>query len=181
MVLKRADKELLVSELTERLRSARAAVILDFASLPMGASMAVRRKLRQSGGSLQVVPKRLFLRVASQLGWPATLVEASGSLAVAWAEGPAKLQRSGGADLIAPAKCVQEYVQSASGARILGGVLEGQVLDGARVERLATLPSLEVLHAQLAGVIAGPLRGLVGVLSGVLRGLPAALQVKAQS
>ena len=169
MVLKRSDKEGIVSELTERLRNARAAVMLDFTSFPMSASMAVRRTLRQSGGSVQVVPKRLFQRVAAQLGWPGDLAATRNSLAVAWS-----------ADLIAPAKCMQEYAKSAENARILGGVLEGQFLDGVAVERLAALPSQGVLRGQFVSVIAGPLRGLAGVLGSVLRGLPAVLQAKAQ-
>ena len=170
MVLKRADKEQLVNELTQVLREAPAAVVASFRALPMLESMALRRALRGSGGRARVVPKLLFERIARQLGWSVS-IEAADSVLVAWA-----------ADLLAPAKAVHEYVRAHKDtAKFLGGVLEGVPLDGESVVRLATLPSAETLRAQFVSVLAGPLRGFLGVCYGVVRGLPAVLHARAGS
>lgn len=166
MVLKRADKEQLVNELTQSLREAPAAVVASFQALPMPESMSLRRALRAHGGHVRVVPKRLFALVASQLQWPMP-VETADSVLVAWST-----------DLLAPAKTLHEYVKAHEEARFLGGVLEGSALDGSAVERLALLPPAETLRAQLVSVLAGPLRGLLGVCHGVLRGLPGVLHAK---
>lgn len=170
-MLKRADKEQLVTELANALRGAVSAVVVSFRALTMADSASLRRALRQQGGQLQVVRKRLFRRVLEQLQWPMWLAETGDSVAIAW----------GGDDLTAPAKSLHAYAKGAEGARILGGVLEGSPLDAATIERLALLPSLDTLRAQLVGVLAGPARGLLGVFSGVLRGLPAVLQAKANA
>lgn len=167
-MLKRSDKEQLVAELAENLRETRSVVVFAFDALSMAESTVLRRELRSHAGRLQVVPKRLFQRVCASLEWPARLAEAANSLAIAWA-----------GDLLAPAKAVHGYVRRSEGAQILGGVLEGAVLEAADVERLAILPPLEVLRGQFVGVLAGPVRGFVGVLVGVLRGLPAVLQAQA--
>ncbi|TSC71630.1 MAG: large subunit ribosomal protein L10 [Parcubacteria group bacterium Gr01-1014_38] len=181
MVLKRADKEQLVNELTQTLREAPAAVVASFRALPMQESMALRRSLRGRGGRARVVPKLLFDRVAKQLQWLVS-VETADSILVAWTEGPAKLERRGGTDLLAPAKAVHEYVSAHKDeAKFLGGVLEGAALDGAAVQRLAVLPPLETLRGQFVSVLLGPLRGFLGVCHGVLRGLPAVLHAKAQA
>lgn len=179
MVLKRADKEQLVTELTQTLREAPAAVVASFRALPMHESMALRREIRGAGGHLQVVPKRLFRRIAEELKWSLQF-DTADSILVAWTEGPAKLQQSGGTDLLAPAKTLHGYVKAHGEAAFLGGVLEGDILDGAAVSRLATLPSLEALRGQFVSVLLGPLRGFLGIGHSVLRGLPAVLQAQAQ-
>ena len=43
--------------------------------------------------------------------------------------------------------------------------MEGEVIDASAVKKLATLPSLEVLHGKLVGLISAPAQRLVGVLS----------------
>jgi len=50
-----------------------------------------------------------------------------------------------------------------------GAVVEGQTLDEAGVRRLATLPSRDVLQAQVVGVLAAPLQQLVTLLSAAPR------------
>lgn len=186
-MLKRTDKEQVVTELAGVLREALAVVVASFRALPVRESAALRRALRPSGGRVRVVPKRLFRRVAEILKWPAALAETSHSIAVAWTEGPAqpsssgRAGRSGGADLLAPAKHMREFVKGGTDAAFLGGVLEGVLLNAAEVERLALLPPLENVRAQLVSVLQGPARGLRGVFQGVLRSLPAVLHAKSQA
>jgi large subunit ribosomal protein L10 len=167
MVLKRADKEQLVSDLLTTLRGVPAAVVVSFQALTMTESAALRRALRPSSGRMRVVPKRLFRRMVESLGWPMALADTSDSVAIAWSS-----------DLLAPAKGVRAYVKASEGARNLGGVLNGENLDAAAVEQLALLPPMESLRAQLLGFLAGPMRGLVGTFGSVLRGLPAVLAAK---
>lgn len=118
---------------------------------------------------MQVIPKRLFRRIAEELKWSMSF-DAADSVLVAWST-----------NLLAPAKTLYGYVKAhATEATFLGGVLEGSVLDGAAVARLATLPPMETLRGQFVSVLAGPLRGFLGIGHSVLRGLPAVLQAQAQ-
>lgn len=180
MVLKRAEKATVVTELAGILRDVPAAVVVSFRALTMDESSTLRRTLRPGSGGIRVVPKRLFRRVLDELKWPASFAETEDSIAVAWTGGPAKLQRSGGSDLLAPAKAVRQYAKAAESAQILGGIFEGRVLSGGDVEQLADLPPLEVVRGQFVGVLVAPLRGLLGVSHGLLRALPALLHAKAQ-
>ena len=168
-LLKRSDKEQMVAELANVLREARAVVVASFRTLPVTESFALRRALRTSGSRLQIVPKRLLRRVAENLGWPAVLAETPDSIAVAWS-----------ADFVPPAKNVHAFMRGSNGAAFLGGVLEGSVLSAGEVEKIATLPPLATVRAQLATVLAGPVRGFLGVATSILRGLPAVLYARAQ-
>ena len=54
---------------------------------------------------------------------------------------------------------------------IRGGILEGNVVGDADIKRLATLPPADVLRAQLAGAVVGPLTMVVGLFTAPLRDL----------
>lgn len=168
-MLKRSEKETLVTDLAGTLRQAPAVAVASFRALTMRESAKLRRGIRPAGGQVRVVPKRLFRRVLEELKWPAALAATDESVAVAWAPDP-----------LAPAKGLWAFVSAAKDARLLGGILDGRVLDVGAVSALATLPPLEVLRGQVVGLIAAPARGFVGVLGSVLRAVPAVLQAKAK-
>lgn len=170
MPLSRAKKTSIVDTLAAALKDAPATVIASFRSLTMTDSSQLRRTLRATGGTLQVVPKRLFSRVLQRLNWPGSLSDTRDSVVVAWS-----------ADLAAPAKALFGYVKVRHDAQFLGGVVDGSPVSGEDVERLATLPSREILQAQVVSVLAAPLRGMVGIFASVLRGVPAVLSARVRS
>jgi len=55
-------------------------------------------------------------------------------------------------------------------------MMEGQFVDAAQVAAIASLPSKEVLLAQIAGAISGVARGLATTINGVPRGLAQAIK-----
>jgi hypothetical protein len=61
---------------------------------------------------------------------------------------------------------------------IRGGILEGTVVGDVEIKRLATLPSADVLRAQLVGAIAGPLTTVVGLFTAPLRDLAGVLDAR---
>ena len=103
---------------------------------------------------------------------PATLVlRVEGPTAIAFCR----------ADPAPVAKALSDFARTTRLLALRGGVLEGQVLDSAATQRLATLPPREELYARLVGGIAAPISGVVNVLAAVPRGLVVALdQVRQQ-
>jgi large subunit ribosomal protein L10 len=59
--------------------------------------------------------------------------------------------------------------------KVTGAVVGGASLDAEGVTRLATLPSRDILLAQLAGAFGAPATQVVGLLSANLRNLAHAL------
>jgi len=51
------------------------------------------------------------------------------------------------------------------------GVIDGRVLDAAEIKRLAELPPMPVVQAQLLGLIQTPAQQIAGVLASTLQGL----------
>lgn len=78
-------------------------------------------------------------------------------------------------DQVATAKSIVKVAKELEALEILGGIVDGQLVDEAAIRNLATLPGREELLAKLVGTIAAPLSGLVSVLSGNMRGLVSVL------
>lgn len=78
-------------------------------------------------------------------------------------------------DQVATAKAAVKATKDLESLEILGGIVDGQLVDEAVIRNLATLPSREELLAKVVGTIAAPMSGFVSVLSGNLRGLVSVL------
>ena len=91
-------------------------------------------------------------------------------------EGPTALAVSA-EDAVAPAKVLKEFIKESKtqALQIKAGLLNGQVIDVAAVEELASLPSREELLAKLLGSMQAPIVNTVNVLQGNIRNLVYAL------
>ena len=159
-------KREMVSRLTERLGASPAAIVSDYRGLSVAEINALRAALGEQGIAYHVVKNRLMKIAATQAG-RAELVELlEGPTAVAFGSG----------DETATAKAFVEATRRYRQIVIRGALLGGRRIDEAGVRRLATLPSREVLLAQLAGAMAAPLSTTAGLLAAGLRNLGAGLR-----
>ena len=159
----RQDKERIVSELAERLKSSQNLLVADYRGLTMPEIDDLRTKLLESGARFSVVKNTLTRRAAEEAGVQALLELIDGPTAIAFidAEG----------DPAAAAKILNDAARANDVLVIRGGLLEGDTVSDVEVQRLATLPPADVLRAQLAGAVAGPLITIVGLFTAPLRDL----------
>jgi large subunit ribosomal protein L10 len=157
------DKERVVEELTERLRSSDALLVADYRGLTNSQLATLRVKLIEHGAKLSVVKNTLTRRAAEAAGADALLAMLSGPTAIAFvaAEG----------NPVGVAKALSDAAKDTKILTLRGGVLSGSTITADDVESLAKLPPLEVLQAQLVGVIVAPLTQLAAVLNAPLQNL----------
>ncbi len=72
-------------------------------------------------------------------------------------------------DPVPVARAIRDFARGRQEFYLLGGMIEGRILDGAQVESVAILPPREVLLAQMAGVIQAPLSGFLSLVVAPLR------------
>jgi large subunit ribosomal protein L10 len=161
-VLKR-DKERIVAELAQELGAADTLIVADYRGLTNKQLEALRDRLLEHGARFRIVKNTLTRRAAEQAGADALLVMLDGPTAIAFIE-------SGG-DPAAVAKALSVTAKETNVLTLRGGLLEGKTLSGDEVDRLATLPSVDVLRGQLVGAIVAPLTQLVALVSAPLRDL----------
>ena len=158
-------KAQIIDELQEKLSTSQVAVLADFRGLNVAQVTALRRKLREAGAHYEVYKNTLIKIAAERVGIAGLEPYLAGPTAVAFA----------GDDVAAPARILTQFAKESKVLKVKGGILKGEVIDDAKVAQLATLPSREVLLAQLLGAMQAPIAGLVNVLSGPARKLVVAL------
>jgi large subunit ribosomal protein L10 len=159
----RTEKERVVAELVEQLRSTESLIVADYRGLTNADLVELRSKVRGSGGRFQVVKNTLTRRAAEEAGTDSLLALLEGPTAIAFVEAEG--------DPVAVAKALADTAKDTKVLTLRGGILSGRALTGDDVEELAKLPAPEVVKSQLVGVVVAPLTQLVALLAAPLRDL----------
>jgi len=158
----KADKERVVAELVERLRTSETLIVADYRGLTHKELDDVRGRLLESGARLSVVKNTLTRRAAEQAGTEALLELLTGPTAIAFVHG---------GDMVAVARTLDETARSTQRLSLKGGVLDGRPVGPDAVKELASLPPVDVLQGQVLGAIVAPLTSLLGLVNAPLQGL----------
>jgi large subunit ribosomal protein L10 len=157
------DKERVIAELTERLRTADTLIVTDYRGLTMPQIDALRGKLIEQGATFTVVKNTLTRRAAEAAGTDALLTLLDGPSAIAFLEADG--------DMVAAAKALADSARETNVLEIRGGIMQGRTVTAAEVETLAKLPPEDVLRGQVLGAIVAPLTALAGLLNAPLQNL----------
>ncbi len=166
----RTDKEGVVTELVERLRSTESLIVADYRGLTNAQLVELRAKLRASGAQLKVVKNTLTRRAAEEAGAESLLALLEGPTAIAFVEAEG--------DPVGVAKALADTARETKVLALRGGMLSGRSIGSDEIEELAKLPSPEIVKSQLVGVIVAPLTQLVGLLAAPLRDLVGLLDAR---
>ena len=156
-------KAAVVEEMKEKLQSSQGAVFVGFSGLSVADATKLRRKFREGGVEYKVVKNTLTRIAADELGFNDLDAVLEGPTAIAYSS----------EDTVAPAKILKNFIKETKteALTVKAGIADGQVIDAAAVEALASLPSREELLAKLVGSMQAPISGLVNVLQGNIRNM----------
>jgi large subunit ribosomal protein L10 len=161
--MQRDEKERVVAELADRLRSTETLIVADYRGLSVTQINDLRGQLLEHGARFRVVKNTLTRRAAEEAGAESLLALLDGPTAIAF------LDDDG--DPVAVAKALNAAARETRVLEIRGGILDGQQIGEADVKSLATLPPTDVLRAQLVSAVSGPLMTVVGLFTAPLRDL----------
>jgi large subunit ribosomal protein L10 len=161
--MQRIEKEQVVAELVERLRTSDTLFVADYRGLTNQQIDGVRGELLKHGARFSVVKNTLTRRAAEAAG--VTELEE-------FLQGPTAIAFIGGeADMVAVAKTLNDTARATRILALRGGLLQGRSVTAEQVRDLATLPPAEVLRGQILGAVAAPLYAVVGLFVAPLRDL----------
>ena len=161
--MKKEDKERVVAELTERLRSTETLLVADYRGLTMPQIDELRSKLIEHGARFAVVKNTLTRRAAEAAGSDTLLALLDGPTAIAFLESDG--------DPVAVAKALVDAARETRVLEVRGGMLEGRPIEAAEIESLAKLPPLDVLRGQVLATVIAPLTGIVALFTAPLQDL----------
>ena len=150
------QKEQYVKELTEKLKSSAAGVLVDYKGITVADDTKLRKEFREAGVQYTVVKNTMLRFAAKEAGLEGLIPVLEGTTALALCE----------EDPVAPAKIAAKYADSIKNCfTIKGGFMDGEVLDAAKVVAVGKLPSKDQLMAQLVSVLTGNIRGMAVALN----------------
>jgi large subunit ribosomal protein L10 len=160
-LVQRSEKEKVVADLVERLRSTETLIVADYRGLSVTDINKLRGELLEHGAKFTVVKNTLTRRAAEEAGAEALLALLDGPTAIAFLESDG--------DPVAVARALNAAARETRVLEIRGGILDGEQIGEADVKSLATLPPADVLRAQLVSAVSGPLMTVVGLFTAPLR------------
>jgi len=152
-----SEKKELVAGLNARLSESKIALLVDYKGLDVEAMTALRAELRKEGANLEVV-KNTLLSMAAQ-GTDVAVINAA-------FKGPNAVITSKD-DPVAPAKVLVKFAKDNQKLEIKTAAMNGKALSVDDIKALATMPSREVLLAQVLSVMNAVPTAMVRVLSAV--------------
>jgi len=152
----RAEKTAAVERMNAEFQKTPHVILASFRGLTVNQANELRRKVDSVGGRYQVIKNRLAKRAAVGTTVEPLADLLTGPCAVALHE----------SDPVGLAKALAEFAKANPALELRGGVVDArEVMDADAVKRLATLPGLQELRAQLLSLIQGPASGLVRLLN----------------
>ena len=159
--MNKEQKIAVVDEIAAQISDADAIFAVDYRGTSVPQAAALRAKLRDADTTFRIVKNSLTERAADKAGADTLKELLEGPTAFAFVRG----------DAAAAAKALNDFTREQAAFQFKGGVLDGAPLSVDEIKAIARLPTREVLHAQLVGVVASPLTGLVRGLNGLIQGL----------
>jgi len=147
-------KQPVVQEISEIIKEAQAAVLVDHRGLTVAEDTQLRRQLREAGVSYKVY-KNTMMNFAFKGTDFEPLYEVL--------KGPSALAVSS-TDATAPARILAKFAKTAPALEIKAGVVEGTFYDAEGMKAIAAVPSREELLSKFLGSIQSPIANFARVL-----------------
>ena len=166
--MNRKEKGQTISDLSKKIEGYKAVVLTHYRGLNVEQTNHLRKRLREEKVSYHVI-KNTLMRLASK----GTDLEKLND----YFEGPTAIAISHG-DPILLAKILSEFIRTQPSFAIKVGLFEGRIASPEEVKALATMPSREVLLAQISGGIQMAGGQVVGAILSVLQQMLGIVQAR---
>lgn len=140
-------KQAQVAALAERIKGSIAGVVVDYKGINVEDDTKLRKELREAGVEYTVVKNTILKRAAEAAELEGLDPILEGTTAIA----------TSADDYVASARILQKYADSHDNFNLKSGYLDGEVIDLAKLQALAKLPSREVLLATVCSVFNAPI------------------------
>ncbi len=156
--MNRQEKELIIKDLKDSFSASPASFLVGYKGLTVAEVQTLRRKLREQGGVFKVTKARLMKRAAEGVAGAQELSPYfKEQIAVVFAR----------KEITPIAKTLVDFAKENKGLSVVVGSAEHEFLDSSAIKFMASLPSREVLLAQLCGVLMAPVASLARVVNSI--------------
>ncbi|MBQ6625685.1 MAG: 50S ribosomal protein L10 [Ruminococcus sp.] len=152
------EKKAIVASLVERLNNSVTGVLVSYKGISVADDTALRKELREAGVQYTVVKNTLLSRACEEANLTGLQTTLEGTTALATSED----------DYAAAARILNNYAKKSKTFELKGGYLDGEVVDMATIERIAKLPTREILLANVLGAFQAPIASFARAVQAIV-------------
>ncbi len=168
----RPEKQFLLDDIKDRIAGSKAVVLASYKRLEPNASASFRTNLAKTGGSLEVVKKRVLIKAAQVAGLELDPALLQGHIAVVFAN----------QDPVQTTKVVYQFCkENEEVLEVIGGRFEGSICTASDVEQISKLPGKDEMRAQFLGTLEAPLSQTLAVIESLLTSVMHCLNNKSEA
>jgi large subunit ribosomal protein L10 len=162
MAINKEKKKKILGQLKEKIERKKIMIFVDFTGVKSKDLFSLRKKLKETGNEIKVAKKTLINLALKEKNLNVVNVRKMlGEVAVIF----------GIKDEISSAKTVYEFSKENKNLKILGGILEKNLIGPEKIEELAKLPTREELLTKLVSEISASISNFVYVLRSIPQSL----------
>ena len=147
------QKKVYIDEMSKQFENSKAVMVTHYQGLTMPQIDELRSKMREHGIIFKITKNRITKLALEKTRCKDLADLFTGPTAVAFGE-----------DAIISARILSKFAKDNENLKLIGGIMENEVLDQAGVQNVATLPTLDEARANIVGIFNAPASILVSIL-----------------
>ena len=147
------QKKVYIDEMSKQFENSKAVMVTHYQGLTMPQIDELRAKMREHGIIFKITKNRITKLALEKTRCKDLADLFTGPTAVAFGE-----------DAIISARILSKFAKDNENLKLIGGIMENEVLDQAGVQNVATLPTLDEARANIIGILNAPASKLVSIL-----------------
>ena len=151
-MLTKEQKKNYISEMTTQFDNSKAVMVTHYQGLTMTQLDDLRAKMREHGIIFKITKNRITKLALEKTKCKGLSDLFTGPTAVAFGE-----------DAIMSARILSKFAKDNENLKLIGGIMENEVLDQAGVQNVASLPTLDEARANIIGILNAPASKLVSI------------------
>ena len=151
-MLTKDQKQNYISEMTTQFENSKAVIVTHYQGLTMVQLDDLRAKMREHGIIFRITKNRITKLALEKTKCKDLSNLFTGPTAVAFGE-----------DAIMSARILSKFAKDNENLKLIGGIMDNEVLDQAGVQNVANLPTLDEARANIVGILNAPASKLVSI------------------
>ena len=152
-MMNKEQKKNYIAEISTQFENSKAVMVTHYQGLTMIQLDDLRAKMREHGIIFRITKNRITKLALEKTKCKDLSNLFTGPTAVAFGE-----------DAIMSARILSNFAKDNENLKLIGGIMDNEVLDQAAVQNVANLPTLDEARANIVGILNAPASKLVSIL-----------------
>ena len=152
-MMSKEKKQVYISEMSSQLDKAEAVIVAHYQGLTVKQLDELRKKMREHGIQFKITKNRITKLALEKTSRKDLSNLFTGPTAVAFGE-----------DAIMSARILSKFAKDNENLKLIGGIMDNEVLDQAGVQNVASLPTLDEARANIVGILNASASKLISIL-----------------